>query len=78
MTKMTADSGKCGGNTANLSGRTLDPEKIFREIKTMIKGEVLYDDLSRTIYSSAACLFQVKPLGIVLPKDKDDVIQVVK
>ncbi len=57
---------------------SLNPEKIFREIQEMIKGEVLCDDLSRTIYSSAACLFQVKPLGIVLPRDRDDVVAVVK
>jgi len=57
---------------------SLNPEKIFREIKEMIKGDVLSDELSRTIYSSAACLFQVKPLGIVLPKDRDGVVQVVK
>jgi anaerobic glycerol-3-phosphate dehydrogenase C subunit len=57
---------------------SLNPETIFREIKTMIKGDALCDDLSRTIYSSAACLFQVMPLGIVLPKDRDDVVQVVK
>jgi anaerobic glycerol-3-phosphate dehydrogenase C subunit len=62
----------------NVQDRTLNPEKIFQEIKALIKGDVLYDDLSRMIYSSAACLFQVKPLGIVLPKDKDDVIQIVK
>ena len=42
-------------------------EEMFREIKGMIDGEVLYDDLSRSIYSSAACLYRVKPLGIVLP-----------
>lgn len=57
---------------------SFNPEKIFPEIKALIKGDVLYDELSRTIYSSAACLFQIKPLGIVLPKDKDDVVQVVK
>jgi len=57
---------------------SLNPEKIFTEIKKMIKGEVLYDDLSRTIYSSAACLFQVKPLGIVQPRDRDDVSKVVQ
>ncbi|MCK9363287.1 MAG: anaerobic glycerol-3-phosphate dehydrogenase subunit C [Syntrophales bacterium] len=57
---------------------SLNPEKIFTEIKKMIKGEVFYDDLSRTLYSSAACLFQVKPLGIVQPRDKDDVSKVVQ
>ena len=58
--------------------RSLDTEKIFTEIKALIKGDVLCDELSRTIYSSAACLFQVKPLGIVLPRDREDVLQVVK
>ena len=57
---------------------SLDLEKMFAELKKAIKGEVLYDDLSRTVYSSAACLFQVKPLGIVQPRDRDDVIQVVR
>lgn len=57
---------------------TANPEQIFTDIKALIKGDVLYDELSRTIYSSAACLFQIKPLGIVLPKDRDDVVQVVK
>jgi hypothetical protein len=27
-------------------------DRVFREIKEMIQGEVLYDDLNRTIYSS--------------------------
>jgi anaerobic glycerol-3-phosphate dehydrogenase C subunit len=58
--------------------RSPDPEKIFAEIKALIKGDVLCDELSRTIYSSAACLFQVKPLGIVLPRDREDVVRVVK
>ncbi|MBW6485914.1 MAG: anaerobic glycerol-3-phosphate dehydrogenase subunit C [Syntrophobacterales bacterium] len=54
------------------------PEKIFAEIKGIIKGEVLCDAISRTLYSSAACLFQVKPLGILQPRDRDDVIKVVQ
>ncbi|MBM4331632.1 MAG: anaerobic glycerol-3-phosphate dehydrogenase subunit C [Deltaproteobacteria bacterium] len=62
----------------NLPGRFLKTENIFREIKEMIKGEALFDDLSRTIYSSGACLYRVKPLGIVQPKDKDDVVKLVE
>lgn len=62
----------------NLPDRFLKPEKIFREIKEIIKGEVLFDDLSRTIYSSGACLYRVKPLGIVQPRDKGDVVKLVE
>ncbi|MCE5266017.1 MAG: FAD-binding oxidoreductase, partial [Deltaproteobacteria bacterium] len=57
---------------------SISPEKIFPEIKALIKGDVLSDELSRTIYSSAACLFQVKPLGIVLPRNREDVVKIVK
>ncbi len=78
MSMVKTDTGNCCCGSADLPGRSLEPEKIFSELKAMIKGEVLYDDLSRTVYSSAACLFQVKPLGIVQPKDKDDVIKVVQ
>lgn len=62
----------------NFLCRSLKPERIFQEIKGMIQGEVLYDDLSRTIYSSGACLYRVRPLGIVQPRDKGDVIKVVQ
>ncbi|MGA3174293.1 MAG: anaerobic glycerol-3-phosphate dehydrogenase subunit C [Syntrophorhabdales bacterium] len=58
--------------------RVAKGEKIFREIGQMIEGEILYDDLSRTLYSSGACLYRVKPLAIVQPRSKSDVIKVVR
>ena len=51
---------------------------MFREIKDMIDGEVLSDDLSRTLYSSGACLYRVKPLAIVQPRNKSDVVKMVR
>ena len=36
------------------------------------------DDLSRTIYSCGASLYRVKPLGIVQPRHKLDVIKTVQ
>ncbi len=44
----------------------------------MIEGEVLFDELTRTIYSSAASIYRIRPLGIVRPKHKKDVINLVK
>lgn len=57
---------------------TPNAKTIFREIKTLIEGEVLYDDLSRTLYSSGACLYRVKPLAIVQPRNKSDVVKMVR
>src|SRR5665811_1762958 len=78
MSKVKTDTDNGCDGSADLSGSSLNKEKIFGDLKAMIKGEVLYDDLSRAVYSSAACLFQVNPIGIVQPKDKDDVIKVVQ
>ena len=57
---------------------TMESKTIFRELQKLIEGEALFDELSRTIYSSAASLYRVKPLGIVQPRHKKDVITVVK
>ncbi|MGO9120315.1 MAG: anaerobic glycerol-3-phosphate dehydrogenase subunit C [Desulfomonilaceae bacterium] len=57
---------------------TPNEKAMFREIEEMIEGDVLYDDLSRTLYSSGACLYRVKPLAIVQPKNKSDVVKVVR
>ena len=56
----------------------MESKTIFRELQKLIEGEALFDELSRTIYSSAASLYRVKPLGIVQPRHKKDVITVVK
>ncbi len=57
---------------------TPNEKAMFREIEEMIEGDVLCDDLSRTLYSSGACLYRVKPLAIVQPKNKSDVVKVVR
>jgi FAD/FMN-containing dehydrogenase len=53
-------------------------ETIFRDLRKSIEGEVLFDEINRTIYSSAASLYRIRPLGIVKPKHKKDIITVVK
>jgi FAD/FMN-containing dehydrogenase/Fe-S oxidoreductase len=55
----------------------MDPA-LARDLKRLVKGDVLCDDLSRTLYSTAACIFQIMPAGVVVPKDRDDVVAVVK
>jgi anaerobic glycerol-3-phosphate dehydrogenase C subunit len=50
----------------------------LKELEELIEGDVLYDELSRAMYSSGACLYRVRPLGIVRPKHKRDVIELVR
>ncbi|MGQ9469670.1 MAG: anaerobic glycerol-3-phosphate dehydrogenase subunit C [Nitrososphaerales archaeon] len=51
--------------------------EVASDLKRMVKGEVRFDDTSRALYSTAACIFKVMPMWIVIPKDEEDVIKVV-
>ncbi len=52
--------------------------KIERDLKNLIRGEVYFDDYHRILYSTAACIFQVSPLGVVLPCDEEDVTKLIQ
>lgn len=43
-----------------------------------MKGDVLFDEISRVLFSTAACMYQVEPLGVVVPANPDDVVSVVR
>jgi FAD/FMN-containing dehydrogenase/ferredoxin len=47
-------------------------DRIRDDLKGVVRGELLFDDLSRSLYSTDASLFRVEPLGAVTPRDEDD------
>jgi FAD/FMN-containing dehydrogenase/Fe-S oxidoreductase len=47
-------------------------ESLVRYLRTHVSGEVRFDDTSRRIYSTDASHYQIRPLGVVLPKTADD------
>jgi FAD/FMN-containing dehydrogenase len=49
-----------------------------KELKRAVKGDVLFDDLTRQIYSFGASIYKIKPKCVVFPKDKNDVSEAVK
>src|SRR3954466_5020627 len=51
---------------------------LASDLQRLVKGDVLCDDLSRTLYSTAACIFQIMPAGVVVPRDRADVVAVLK
>ena len=50
-------------------------KKLKRAFKSKIAGDFLVDELTRIQYSTAACIYRIFPLGVVFPKDGDDVIK---
>jgi len=42
-------------------------------LRRVIKGDVRFDTGSRLLYSTDASMYQVEPVGVVIPRDADDV-----
>jgi FAD/FMN-containing dehydrogenase/Fe-S oxidoreductase len=55
----------------------VDAEILASELKRAIKGEVRFDDGSRALYATDASNYRQVPIGVVLPRDADDVIAAV-
>jgi FAD/FMN-containing dehydrogenase/Fe-S oxidoreductase len=53
-------------------------EHIRDDLKGIVKGELLFDDLSRALYSTDASIFQVQPLGVAVPRDEGECTALVR
>src|SRR5262249_46451746 len=61
--------------------RPVDPalrERVHDDLKGIVKGELLFDETSRALYSADASLFEIEPLGVVVPRDEEDVQALVR
>jgi FAD/FMN-containing dehydrogenase/Fe-S oxidoreductase len=48
------------------------------ELMGKLRGEVYADPLSRSLYATDASIYQIEPLGVVVPKDAQDVAEVLR
>ena len=53
-------------------------EELAEALRYAVKGEVHFDDVSRMLYSTDASIYEIEPLGLLVPKDEADVVVVVK
>ncbi|MCH7591414.1 MAG: FAD-binding protein [Planctomycetes bacterium] len=52
-------------------------EPLEKRLRRRVRGDVRYDKLSRTIYATDASIYEIVPVGVVLPKSVDDVVAVI-
>ena len=52
-----------------------DLEEMLRQ---RVAGEVRFDPFSRVLYSTDASIYQMEPVGVVIPRNKDDVLAVME
>jgi FAD/FMN-containing dehydrogenase/Fe-S oxidoreductase len=48
--------------------------RLERALRERVKGEVRFDAKSRLLYSTDASLYQILPVGVVVPRDAADVV----
>src|SRR3954470_2042228 len=56
----------------------LQRESLARHLRQHIRGEVRFDRTARKLYSTDASIYQVEPLGVVIPRTADDVVTTVQ
>ncbi|HEV3115519.1 MAG TPA: FAD-linked oxidase C-terminal domain-containing protein [Gemmataceae bacterium] len=56
----------------------LDVAGFQAHLKSALAGEVRFDRLSRALYSTDASVYQIVPLGVVIPKSEQDVVTIVQ
>ncbi len=48
------------------------------DLRGIVRGDLLFDEVDRALYSTSACMFEIWPLGAVAPLDVADVQAVVR
>ncbi len=59
----------------------MDNDNIFDRLDLLAKnidGEISYDHITRTIYSTDASAFKEKPIAVIWPKNNDDIHKIIQ
>ncbi|MBM3740723.1 MAG: FAD-binding protein, partial [Acidobacteria bacterium] len=61
----------------------LEPSELIAgalaaELKATLEGEVRFDPVTRALYSTDASVYQIRPLGVVIPKTREDILKTVE
>ena len=52
--------------------------ELARELREHLSGEVRFDTYSRRLYSTDASMYEMEPVGVVAPRDEEDVMAAVR
>src|ERR1051326_1372691 len=58
-----------------LAELNVDARALEAALKTKIRGEVRFDDGSRALYATDGSNYRQVPIGVVIPRDAEDVVE---
>ncbi len=56
----------------------MEYEHFFDGLKGQLDGELLVDEMSKALYSTDASIYEIRPVGVLLPRTRKDVERAVK
>ena len=56
----------------------MDPNALRLDLESALDGDVRFDTVSRALYSTDASVYQIEPIGVVVVKSREDIIQTVR
>ena len=55
-----------------------ESQELARELEKRVRGEVRFDTFSKALYSTDASIFEMEPVGVVIPRSVEDVLAVIE
>src|SRR6478609_4736384 len=56
----------------------VDVNKLEEELRKNVKGEVRFDDGTKAMYATDGSNYRQVPIGVVIPKDEEDITAITK
>ena len=64
-------------NTASLK-TSIGDSALAARLRHELEGEVIFDAFSRGRYSTDASIYQIEPIGVVVPKSEQDIVRAIQ
>ena len=73
MTQYTTSQAQATLPPSAFSEPLQETQELVHQLEKVVEGEVRFDGYSRMLYSTDASQYQIQPLGVVIPRNADDV-----
>jgi FAD/FMN-containing dehydrogenase len=70
-------SSNVGYRTGNLRSSDVNARALAAALRAQVTGDVRFDSGSRALYATDASNYRQIPIGVVLPRDVEDVVRTV-
>jgi FAD/FMN-containing dehydrogenase/Fe-S oxidoreductase len=76
-TRLPSARGRGAGGGGSEVSSSVDARALAADLARSIRGEVRFDHGSRALYSMDASNYRQAPIGVVIPRDTDDVVRTI-